>query len=130
MIYIIKNNNGVLQNVMNDLGNLNPHKDWQVEIKIWTKNRTLPQNALMWKWIQIIGDDLGYTSEELHEAFKSKFLGIEKRKTIFGKEYETLNSTTELTTKEFSEYMDKIQAFAMMHDITLPQPDYYGLGQS
>lgn len=127
MIYILKPDNGVLKNLMNDLGNLNSYKEWQVEIKPYKKNRSLQQNKYMWKCLQIIGDELGYTPEELHEAIKFKFLGTETRKTIFGQEYETVRSTTGLTTKEFAEHMDKIQAFAMSQSIVLPQPDYYGL---
>ena len=114
---------------MHDLGNLNPMKEWRVEIKENTKKRSNNANNLYWKWLSIIGDDLGYKPQELHESLKYKFLGTEKRTTIFGQEYEVVKSTTSLNTKEFSDYMERVQALALMYDLKLPQPDYYGLGQ-
>lgn len=127
MIYIIRPDNNVLANLMNDLGNLNPKMSWKVEVKEYRQKRSNNQNALYWKWLNILGDELGYTTEELHEAIKSKFLGKETRKTIFGEEYEALKSTTKLNTKDFSELMNKVEQLALMHDIRLPSPDYYGL---
>lgn len=126
MIYIIKPDNKVLQNVIHDLSTLNTFKSWKVEITEHKHKRSNNQNALYWKWVQILSDELGYTKDELHEAMKSKFLGKEQRKTIFGDEYLALKSTSRLKKDEFSEYMMKVEQLALMHDIKLPSPDHYG----
>ena len=128
MIYIIKPDTNVMKNLMVDLGNLNPHKAWQVEVKEYNKKRSNPQNALMWKWINIISGYTGYTEEELHEGFKRNYIGADSGKDMFGNEYIKAKSSTKLNTKEFSEYMNKIEQFALLNDIRLPTPDYYGLG--
>ena len=40
--------------------------------------RTNSQNKLWWKYMQIIGDHLGYTKEECHDICKLKFLKRER----------------------------------------------------
>lgn len=132
MKYIIKKESDgtVLNNLIVDLGNLNPLQSWVVEVKPYRKKRSLEQNALYWNWLTVLEEqtELGYRKEELHEAFKYRFLGMEKKKTVLGQDYETIRSTTSLNTKEFTEYLDKVLAFAMLYDIQLPSPERYGLG--
>lgn len=105
----------------------NPFTKFRVVIKEHKKKRTNDQNALYWSWLTIIGKDLGYTSEELHEALKAKILGVVERKTIFGNTVNEPRSTTSLTTKEFTEYLNAVQSFAMSLGIALPQPQHYGM---
>lgn len=127
MIYTISEKNpSVFANLIKDLGNLNPHKDWQVEVKEKTNKRSNPQNALYWKWLQIMGDHFGYTKDEMHEELASRFLGMVERKTLGGEQIREPRSTTTLNTKEFSEYMNKVEALAMQQEVRLPQPEYYG----
>lgn len=74
------------------------------------KIRNNEQNAMLWAILNQIALDTGNDVEELHEFFKNKFLS----KTV---EYEKLWeqkvvwSTTRLTTKQFSEYIEKIILF-------------------
>lgn len=94
MIYIIKPENKVFANLLNDLQNLNPLKEWKVTIEPHTKNRSNQQNALMWKWISIISDHTGYHPDELHEGFKRNFIGVDIGNDIFGNTYIRPKSTT------------------------------------
>jgi hypothetical protein len=103
-----------------------PFTKFKVEIKEHKKQRSNNQNALYWSWLTIVGKDLGYESEELHEALKAKILGVIERKTIFGNTVNEPRSTTSLNTKEFTEYLNAVQSFAMSLGITLPSPEYYG----
>ena len=116
-------NENVRQNCINELKSL-PLGKWQVEIK--KAKRTNNQNSLYWKWLSVISNDLGYTEDELHEGFKANFIGQDNGRDMFGNIYIKPKSTTTLTTKEFSEYMNKIEVFAMGHELRLPQPDHYG----
>jgi len=96
-----------------------------VSIKEYRDTRSQAQNRLYWMWVNIIAKDQGNTPEELHEALKVRFLGFEV-KHILGREVVIGNSTKELTTKEFTEYLNKVEALAQALEIKLPIPDDYG----
>lgn len=96
-----------------------------ITVVLKEKKRSLNQNALMWKWLTIIADHTGYTKEVLHDKLRLQYLPT-RILQVNGKIYELPKSTTELTVKEFSEYMDKIQLVAMELELALPQPEYYG----
>jgi hypothetical protein len=98
-------------------------KKFIAEIKVWRKVRTVPQNRLYWMWLRCITKEgeSGYTEEELHEYFKKRYLNW-REKEMFGDRLSITKSTTELTTKEFTEYLDKIQMQMGGEGISLPQP--------
>lgn len=113
----------------------------------YKRNRSLDQNALYWKWITIIGVDLGATKEELHEDYKLRFLvpiltrdnpqyaemvdavravrkaGMGQQADMLRREIVKLTSTTELTTAQMAEYMDDVNQHAASLGIILPQPE-------
>ena len=104
-------------------------------VDIKPAKRNLNQNALYWKWCEIIGDDIGYTKDEMHEHFAVAFLGVTEKQMSYvddiGEQKQILlrkpKSTKDLTKSEFSEYMTKVEIFAATQEIALPQPNYYGL---
>jgi hypothetical protein len=82
------------------------------------KIRTNQQNA--WYWVCVVGipaEHFGYTSEEMHEAYKFMFL----RRHEEGKP-ETVRSTTTLTTKEFGDFVDKCIHWCAEQGISIPGP--------
>lgn len=93
----------------------------EVRVKPYKKNRTTAQNSLYWMWLGVLADDLGYTEDDLHELFKARFLGVEE-KQIWGDTVYVARSTTRLTTQQFTEYLEKIEALALQMNITLPHP--------
>lgn len=123
MIYIL-NNEQVKQNCIQEIKMLTVGT---YEVLIREKKRSNPQNALYWKWIHIIANELGYADDELHEAFKGKFIGMEQGRDVFGNIFIRPKSSAALNKKAFTEYMNMVNAFAMSQNITLPSPDYYGL---
>jgi hypothetical protein len=125
MIFYVTGNDQPFKNMLAYFSE-NPFTMFKVEIKEHKKQRSNNQNALYWSWLTIIGKDLGYTSEELHEALKAKILGVIERKTVFGNIVNEPRSTTSLTTKEFTEYLNSVETFAMGLGIRLPQPAHYG----
>jgi len=59
-----------------------------------------------------------YTAEAFHELFKRQFLGYQfKRETVAGRKRKVvrkeLRSTTKLSVKRMSEYLEKVMAFAV-----------------
>lgn len=93
----------------------------EVTIKPYRKNRSNAQNRLMWMWYGTLSDDLGYSTDELHELCKARFLGVEERQ-ILGESVFMARSTTKITTIEFTDYLNKIEALAIELGITLPRP--------
>ena len=109
----------------------------EVIIRKARSKRTIRQNSYYWGvCLQIIAEDSGnwdeksYTVNDLHDFFKAKFL--QKQTNIFGKTYTVIRSTTDLNTKEFTEYIRQIKMFAASeYDIFIPEaneielPDYF-----
>lgn len=69
--------------------------------------RRSSQNRLYWAYLNLIEKETGNYADDLHEIFKRKFLPP-REVTVFDKVYRLPASTTELNTKTFSEYLEKI----------------------
>tara|TARA_R100001224_G_scaffold103469_1_gene76205 strand:- start:345 stop:728 length:384 start_codon:yes stop_codon:yes gene_type:complete len=86
-------------------------KDIIIKIEERSPNRSKEQNSLWWKWMDLIGLEIGYTKEETHQLMKYKFL---KRSVvnIDGYEETIIKGTSTLTHKEFSALMNNVHFFA------------------
>lgn len=118
-----------------------------VSISPECKKRSVAQNSLYWKWISVVERKTGNDKDQLHFEFKKKFLiNILKRDD---KEYAEMclalsalkqseseqfraiadgvireTSTTRMDTKQFTEYLQQIEAYALAKlGISLPVPD-------
>lgn len=91
----------------------------QADIKKYYKVRSLDQNRLYWAWLNIIADEVGYDSEEMHSTFKAMFL-TDRSQTL-----PIVRSTTKLNKLQFMNYLNKIERTASELGITLPNPDEY-----
>lgn len=97
---------------------------WEVVIKRFKKQRTLSQNGLYWGWLEIIGAEIGYDPDELHDVLREKFLPVEFV-IVLGVERKRLTSTSDpqFNTAMMAEYLNQIERFAITDlDITLPRP--------
>lgn len=98
-----------------------------VEIKEYKGKRTALQNAYYWSVMKLLSEHTGYEDDELHALFKDKFLHKEPVR-VLGEYVKTDTTTTNMSKKEFSEYMEKIAVFcAMQLDFAVPPPnnDFY-----
>lgn len=87
------------------------------------KDRSDRQNGYYWGVVlKLIAKDTGHTEEELHEIFKRKFLPP-KVVTYRGVGIKMPSSTTEASTLEFTDYIERIRAEAGTMGITIPDPD-------
>lgn len=94
-----------------------------VVIRRQRERRSIDQNRLYWMWLKCLSDETGHTDEELHGFFKQQFLGGHYHR-VLGKRVIMAATTTQLTTVAFTEYLDRINAFAAGElGITLPQPN-------
>lgn len=97
-------------------------KKYIVEVKVERERRSIDQNALYWLWLTCLMDETGEHKDNLHEYFKTKFLGVDERQ-CFGHHFFLPNTTTKLDTLQFKNYLDRIQEFASVElGITLPDP--------
>lgn len=119
----------------------------EVIVREFKKDRSAEQNSLYWKWLTIIGNELGESKEELHERYKDKFLvsiferdnpdyaemiqslrtvwkqGMHKEALSLRKRIVALTSTTDCNTRQMSEYMTTIEHDAASLSIRLPHPE-------
>jgi hypothetical protein len=84
-----------------------------------TKQRSNPQNNYLWAVpYQMIAEETGADTESIHHAMKEMFLSEKTSGPI-----KIVRSTTKLTTKEFSEYIDRIlQWSAEFLSLYIPLP--------
>ena len=90
----------------------------QLVVRRYRTNRSNNQNRYYFGIvIKILGDELGYMPDEMHEALKWKFL----RK---GGKLETVKSTSSLTTIEFEQYLELVRIWALRDlGINIPLPN-------
>lgn len=77
-------------------------------IKKHVKRRSLNQNRLYWLYLNLIQNNTGNDANDLHDYFKRVHLPPRFIK-VFGKEIKIPASTTKLDTKEFTDYIAKIE---------------------
>ena len=93
------------------------------------KKRSCKQNAFYWGQVVAPVLDLflewGNEADEddVHEFLKERFCSSPKILMLQdGKRAPVLKSTTKLTTLEFSDYVEKIRAWAAQYDTQIPLP--------
>lgn len=85
-----------------------------------SKRRSSAQNRLWWRYMTILGRELGYTAEEMHDAVKVKFLAREDMSTGLT----LVGSTAKLPPDRFSELVEQLRMWAHgTLGIYLPAPD-------
>ena len=95
-----------------------------VSVRPFKPTRSSNQNRYYWAVIiKTLSEEIGYSSEEMHEILKQQFL-ITETKIIKDKEYKITKSTTALNTSEFEDYLSKIRSWASVDlGIFIPEPN-------
>lgn len=93
----------------------NEGKIFRIEQEVST--RTLSQNKLYWKYLELIEMETGNNANNLHELFRRTLLKPKVIK-VLGREIVIPRSTTELKKYEFADYLDRISA-----ETNIPIPD-------
>lgn len=100
-----------------------PDGKYLLEIESQKENRSSEQNRYYWFYLGVISEETGYTTEELHEYYKGKFL-TKKILKMFGQDVRIKGSTSNQTKGQFCDYLANI-----MVDSGVPLPDtteFYG----
>lgn len=87
--------------------------------------RSVMQNAIYWKWMEVVSDETGNHKDAIHALMKKRFLS--KRKLVkigWKRNYVNIEgSTKELSVKRFTKYLDDIYQFFAERDLKLPTED-------
>lgn len=89
---------------------LDPNTKWQVTARPYKSKRSNQQNARYWAFLTDFGKSIGYSSDEMHELCKYKFL--REHVEINGEAMIKLKSTPKTNTKEFAEYCEACEMWA------------------
>ena len=100
----------------------------EVRVTVGRKERirSIPQNSYYWGvLVKMIADYIGEAELELvHEAIGLKFAGIPAGDGKAGRSLLIRKSTTDMTTLEFEEYLEKCRNFASLElGIRIPLPN-------
>lgn len=105
----------------------NPDGYLEVIICPWKEKRSLDQNSLYWLWLGQMAKHFSkqqvFNAEDMHDLMRHQHLGYEDKQISKTKIVSQLKSTTKLSTKEMSEYMTKVEAWAADHGCLLPRPE-------
>ena len=99
-----------LEHARKQIGELDLSKAWEIEVKPFSFNRSVEQNKRYWKLITELGSFLGYDEGEMHELMKYKFLSYKQE--MLGDEMVVIPSSSNLTIKEFVDFLSKVEHFA------------------
>jgi len=93
------------------INNLDYNKRWKIVIYEESEKRSNEQNERLWGYLYpSIGNYLGLTQREIHNMCKYQFLRSEM--VINDEVITVLKSTTKLSVKEFTDYMEKVEMWA------------------
>lgn len=95
-----------------------------LEITEDSLTRSQRQNKLYWMWMTLIADEIGHTKEEMSEILQQAILG----ETSFVSKLDGENITKQkrakqLSTSEFSNFLEQIEYWAGEYGIRLPKPE-------
>lgn len=98
-------------------------KDVEITFERKRSKRSDNQNRYWWSCMTILGSELGYRKDEMHEICKFMFLKTEKVDEKTGEAFQYLRSSTELNKMEFADMTSNLIQWASEHGIILPLPN-------
>ena len=93
----------------------------EIDIRKRRSKRSTRQNNY-WHGVvlPLLCEHTGYTPDEMHEALKAKFLGVEDLSTGLRK----IGSTAKLTTLDFADLTDRVVLWSAEHlGVIIPPPE-------
>ena len=111
MKYTVKISNGKIiyktnQKLVDYIQTISDNSIADITITIKEDSRSNSQNKLWWRWMQIIGDTIGYSKNEMHELLKVKFLTREY--ILDGETKKYIKSTATLSKQEFNKLTNDV----------------------
>jgi len=133
--YFVLQNDTVLHRALNAISrkyasskDVTPKKTYAVQIKLAESKRSVAQNNLYFAWCTDIANQSGETKTNVHEHLSGSFLPHQVFNTKWG--FKTRRkSTKDLNTKEFTDYLMRVDEWArdMGYDLSCPDDYHYAL---
>lgn len=94
----------------------------EIIVRKWCKRRSNQENRYYWGVIiKLCAEHFGYDADEMHEAFKYKFLFVPAEKE---NDLPRCQSTARLNTVVFEDYLERIRNFMLIeHEFKIPLPN-------
>ena len=84
------------------------------------RKRSLNQNDYYWVCLTLLGMELGYHKDELHEVFLSQFAPREEVLST-----EVVMRSSKMTTAQFSAYFERVRQYAWHEfSFSFPEPEH------
>lgn len=100
-----------------------------VEVKSRKSKRNLNANSYYWVCLTVLGDELGYTKEEMHALFGNMFrkhvVGMPNKNTGEIIDVEFIESTAAMSKGRFAEYVDQVIRWAAEMGVILLTPEEF-----
>ena len=121
MVFTLETEQGKLASIKY-INDISISDKYEVIVRKRTIKRTVLQNSLMWMWFECLARETGTDRNDFYDFYRELFLS--RTVTINGKETAVSSGTSKLDTKQFTEFLNKIQADAASEfGIKLPTPD-------
>ncbi len=125
MTELILRDERLRQTAIDLLSRLDLARPWRVTVVRYVKKRSMSQNALAHLWFTIIANEIGDSADSVKYDLKMMFLEkVELTSRITGEIRLEPKHTSQLDTREMTNFIAKIDAFAMSQlGIMLPHPE-------
>ena len=121
MVFTLETEQGKLASIKY-INDISISDKYEVIVRKRTIKRTVLQNSLMWMWFECLAHETGTDRNDFYDFYRELFLS--RTVTINGKETAVSSGTSKLDTKQFTEFLNKIQADAASEfGIKLPTPE-------
>ena len=94
-----------------------------ISIERDTMTRSGKQNKLLFLWNTLIGKELGYTKDDMHDVLVRKILGTIESKDLDGNTTIRAVETKKLKVAEMKDYLEQIDILMAEYGIILPRPE-------
>lgn len=126
IFYLSKDTPAVQSNALRFLSEINPHKNWIVEIKQNDKPKTGQQRRYFHMLLALFEQETGNNAEAMKIEIKARILDPVKI-LVAGKQRYYLPSSESINVKQYGELIEAAQLLCMTHDITYPDPRDFGM---
>lgn len=101
-------------------------RSYGMEVIIRKKLRSDKSNRYYFNILELIGKEIGYSKEDLHDLLKLRVLGP-KHITVAGETITIPKRSSDLEQGDFGKLVDAAIMLAASQNVKIPAPPYYGL---
>lgn len=93
---------------------------YAIVLKGW--DRTIEQNNTLWMWIDVLKNYHGYDKQGMYDALIEAYSWTYTYRNFEGKPRQKKLTTSQMTVRQMSEFMESIVQHAAEQNVKLPMP--------